>query len=270
MSRAEADRWADGPTAARARRERLLVCYLTVADPLWDGLADFVPALVDAGMDVLELGLPTPSTWPRGARVASSFQRAAGVRPADVWHRLGALRDQVPATPIVLLIYPGTVADIGRDQLIGRCLECGVDGLVITRPSVPEIARVAAAGLSAIPLIQATADPRSARALEKAAGRLTYRALAATTGDPLEAGSLARHAARLADESSIPFLAGFGIRSSAEIRTLAPFADGVVVGSELLRIMSDSDPVARASAAAGAVRGWKAATVLGAARAVTH
>jgi tryptophan synthase alpha chain len=250
---------------AAARRERLLVVYLTLGDPLTDstGPGDLALAAVEAGADILELGLPTPSTNPRGVQMRRSFDRARGAGPGELWRQVRRLREAAPATPLVPLVFPQTVADLGWDRLVADSAEAGADGLVLTAPDRPDdVDRVASAGLSAIPLIDSAADGAAVHRLEAPASHLTYRNLAGRTGDPLDLDSARRLTARLAATARKPFLAGFGIRSEHEIRTLAPHAAGLVVGSELLRLLAATDPRRRPATTQAMVRRWKAATVL--------
>jgi tryptophan synthase alpha chain len=249
-------------TRAGSTGQRLLAVYLTLGDPLTCGPPDLGPVIVRAGADVLELGVPTPSVGPRGTQVKNSFERARGVGIEQVWRRLGDLRRALPATPLILLIYPETVADIGWSDLLAGGVEAGADGLVLTDPTESDLARVAEAGLSGIPLIRPTMDRGVARRLERASTHLTYRNLASRTGEPLPGGSVVALAADLAAEASKPCLAGFGIRYEREIRVLVPYVAGVVVGSRFLSLMSEVGVVDRADRAAEVIGRWKAATVL--------
>ncbi|HEX4246584.1 MAG TPA: tryptophan synthase subunit alpha [Pseudonocardia sp.] len=256
------DRLGARRRAAEAAGDRLLVVYLTLADPLTSGPPGLAPVLAAAGVDVLELGLPTPGTRPRGAVVGASFERAMGTPLARVWAELSELRSRLPDVPIVLLVYPETVTDIGWPALLAECGHRGVDGMVLTRPSVADLHRVSAAGFSAIPLIPPNADRGFARDLEEAASGLTYRPLAARTGDPLEPDSVGRLAARLDAEAATPFIVGFGIRNEREIRAAAPHVAGVVIGSEFLARISEVPESGRTSYTEHLIRRWKSATRL--------
>lgn len=266
-----ADRLGRCLRLAGDRGERLLVVYLTLGDPLTDtadtvdttDTADLALAAVEAGADVLELGLPTPRTSPRGGQLRRSFDRARGAGPGAAWARLGRLRAALPDTPLLPLVFPQTVADLGWDRLIADSAGAGADGLVLAAPQRPdEVDRVASAGLSAIPLVPAAASPAQVRRLEAAASHLTYRNLAGRTGDPLDLAAARRTTARLAAAATRPFLAGFGIRHPHEIRALAPDAAGLVVGSELLRRLAAAAPARRQATVRACVGAWKAATVL--------
>jgi tryptophan synthase alpha chain len=233
--------------------------YLTVADPMWSDQPDIVTGISRSGADVLEFGLPTPSARPKGTTIRESFRRAISAEPVDVWQSLARLRAAVPDRAFLLLVYPETVADLGWPELLGRSGDSGVDGLVLTDASTVDIRQVRDAGLGAVPVIRPSTDPVLARDLELAAGRLSYRTIGATTGQRLDSRTLAAQGAAIARTAAVPVLAGFGIRHDHEIRTLAPYVAGVVVGSELIRVIAAAEGPRRADSATQAVRGWKAA-----------
>lgn len=254
---AEVDRIGARLRQTAGRGERLLVVYLTVGDPVTPN--DLAVAVAQAGADVLELGIPTPSTAPRGAEIAHSFDRARDHTPHQAWALVRELRARLPDTPLITLVYPWTVTDLGPDELLRACQESKVDGLVLTHPDGElTSAAVAETDLSAIPLIrQETESPRD---LEATARHLTYRPLAERTGDPLNRTE-ARHAARtLAATATKPFLAGFGLRDEHDIRAVTRHAAGAVLGSELYRGLTTTPETERTPWATRTVRQWKAAT----------
>nr|MDT0660539.1 tryptophan synthase subunit alpha [Micromonospora sp. DSM 115978] len=243
----------------RGRGSRLLVVYLTLGDPLLSDPIGAMTAAVAAGADALELGIPTLGTRPRGAIMADSFRRADGAAPDLIFGMLRDLRSALPDTPLLPLVYPATVSDLGLAALVSASASAGADGLVLTQPAgTAQVAQIVAGGLSAIPVVRSD-DATTARRMETAADRLTYQMLAPTTGallDPVAAGELTAALARTATK---PFLAGFGIRGPRDIRAVGRHADGVVIGSEAYRVLARSDPAERADALASAIRTWKAA-----------
>ncbi|MFD4660056.1 tryptophan synthase subunit alpha [Kitasatospora sp. NPDC058444] len=246
-----------------AARQRALTIYLTLGDPLTSDRSDLALAAVDAGADILEFGLPTPNTRPRGAEIARSFERARGTDQEQSWEWLGELRRAAPDLPLLLLVYPETVADLGWDRLLSRAAAAGVDALVLARPDGPDdLERIAAAGLSAVPGIAPAADPALARRLESAAAHLTYRNLAERTGADLDLAAATRLTRRLGETAARPFLVGFGIRDEEQIRAFAPDAAGVVIGSRLISVLARTEPAARPDALRQHIGRWKAATLL--------
>ncbi|WP_156935307.1 tryptophan synthase subunit alpha [Pseudonocardia spinosispora] len=248
---------------AAAARERLLMLYLTATDPLTSGLPDLVPMLAEAGMDVLELGIPTPNAAPRGAEIGRSFARCGQVELGRVWRELAELRRRSPSLPIVLLIYPETIADVGWPTLLDESVRAGVDGLVLTEPDEAGMALVHSAGLDMIPVIRPGLGDEAARRCEDHATNLTYRTLGSKTGEELDDTAIMRRVADVESTASKPFIAGFGIRYESEVRLLAPHVAGVVIGSEFLRLIAEVDQDKLLIRAVELVQSWKAATVLG-------
>lgn len=247
------DRLATSQKATSA----LLVAYLTLGDPLSHGL-DL--AIAESGADVLELGIPTPNTSPRGTVMAASFDRAREFSPDQSFERIQQLRATRPDLPLLILVYPQTVTDLGTEWLLN--LESYVDGLVLTDPEGTLTgSQVAATSLSAIPLVAPGTDPARRRRLEDTAQHFTYQALADRTGAQLDPSQVGRFAETAARSASKPFLAGFGIRDEHDIRAVAPHAAGVVIGSELYRGLAAAEPANRVAWTTGAITRWKSATV---------
>ncbi|MTE22509.1 hypothetical protein F0L17_26120 [Streptomyces sp. TRM43335] len=257
---APVDRLGRALRTAREEHRALLVVYLTHA-PASCSPVDLARAAVEAGADVLELGIPTPSTRPRGEEVGASFRRAAGTAPERSWETLRRLREALPHTPLLPLVYPETSGDLGWDALLGEATAAGADGLVLTRPWHDDgLERVAAAGVSAVPVLPATADPDEVARAEEAAAHLTYRALSDRTGGRLDPRAARRRARELARGASAPFLVGFGVSTPRDVAALAPHAAGVVVGSEAIRVLRTASPRTREQELRAAVRAWREAT----------
>ncbi|MFJ9810814.1 tryptophan synthase subunit alpha [Streptomyces sp. NPDC101158] len=254
------DRLGGALSVARDADRALLVVYLTHAP---EECAPFELALtaVEAGADVLELGLPTPSAAPRGEEIRASFRRASGSSTEQAWELLQRLREALPDTPLLPLVYPETSDDLGWDPLLTSAARCGADGLVLTRPwHDGGLEKVATSGLSAVPVLPATASAAEVARAEAAAAHLTYRALADRTGGRLDPDVACSRARELAATAAKPFLVGFGISDERQIAALAPHSAGVVVGSAAIRAVRTAAPGTRARALHSAVRAWRNAT----------
>ncbi|AYV33075.1 Tryptophan synthase alpha chain (plasmid) [Streptomyces sp. ADI95-16] len=255
---AAVDRLAVQLRTAGAEDRALLVLYLTYAPDC--SPVELALAAIEAGADILELGIPTPSARPRGAEMRGSYERARGSSTEEAWEVFHQVREAAPQTPLLPLVYPETVADLGWDAMLNEAAAAGADGVVLTRPWHDDgLEKVASSGLSAVPVIPVSAGPAEVARAEASAAHLTYRALLDRTGDQLELGSAQRLARGLASTATKPFLVGFGVSSAREVSALAPHAAGVVVGSELIRVIRTSAVGDRPKALAAAVRSWKSA-----------
>jgi tryptophan synthase alpha chain len=163
---------------------------------------------------------------------------------------------------ILPLVYPATVRDLGLPALLDGASGAGTDGVVLVEPRADELRAATAAGLGAIPVIRPSATPEEVAALEACAPHLTYRTLAAGTGATLDIDDARRAARAMQATAQRPFMVGFGIRRDTEIRALAPHVTGIVIGSELIRLLRDLPAPERVSFMTRTVAAWKAAATL--------
>lgn len=242
--------------------DRMLVVYATLGDPATDD--ELLLAAAAAGADVLEVGLVTASARPRGAEIAESFARARQASAGDPIERCARLRALAPATAIMPLVYPETIGDLGIDSLLDGAAGAGMDGLVVVGPTGPDqLAQVEACGLPAVPVLRSDDDAARIAALERAVSLLTYRTLAPTTGASLDLSAACAAAAAAARTALRPFLVGFGVSHTAEVRALATHAAGVVIGSALIRLARAAPPDEQAARVAEAVTAWRTAAGAG-------
>jgi len=254
------DRIATALGASSAARASLLVTYLTAGDPSVAATIELAATALAAGADAIELGLPTAAARPSGADVGESFRRALADGPPDLWETCERVRAAAPAAPLIALAFSASIEELGWSTFLGGLREAGVDALVIADGREPlAMDRVSAAGISPVPVIRPDTAPRLAARLETSAGHLSYLALAPTTGGRLDVDRAAGAAAAWRARSARPFLAGFGIRTGRDVRALAPHADGIVVGSELLRRIRAAAVDARHDVVVRSVREWKSA-----------
>lgn len=245
---------------ARQSGERLLIPYLTIGDPTPGATITVALRCLMAGADAVELGLPTPAASHSGEEIRRSFARALSQVP-DTAAALAVcryLRTQAPDAPIIILTYRQTMVTEAEKVFSARLRRAGVDALVVADDTDPGLLeRVAAGGVSPIPLIRHGTPADLARRLESCAPHLTYRTLAPRTGAELDLAACVTLARTLRATASKPYLLGFGLREPAQIRALAPYGDGFVIGSELLRRLQRVPAPDQASEAAAWVRAWK-------------
>jgi tryptophan synthase alpha chain len=212
-------------------------------------------ALVDAGADVIELGVPFSDPMADGPTIQRSSERALarGVGIDYVMGCVRAFRARDAATPVVLMGYLNPVEIRGPDAFARLAAEAGVDGILLV-DLPPEEARefrdaFEAAGVALILLASPTSsDARIDTLRALARGYLYYVSFAGVTGaGHLDATAAGVHLRRIREGMDVPVVAGFGIRDAASAAAMARDAEGVVVGSALVAAMADArDPVAAA------------------------
>lgn len=227
--------------ALKAAGRTGLITFVTAGDPSPENTVALMHALVDAGADVLELGVPFSDPMADGPVIQHASERAIakGVGLADVLGWVAAFRQRDADTPIVLMGYLNPVEIHGYARFGQEAAEAGVDGVLLVDCPLEEssvLEPLRAAGLQPIRLAAPTTAPsRMAQLCEIAEGFLYYVSFAGITG----AGHLSTRdiAARVADirsRAKAPVAVGFGVRDAHSAKEIAAFADAVVIGSALV------------------------------------
>jgi tryptophan synthase alpha chain len=259
-------RGAERLAAAFANGKKALVIYVTCGDPSAQATADIVVAAARAGADAIELGVPFSEPSADGPAIQRAMERAlakgGGLDPAlDVVERVRAAGCDVP---IVLFGYYNPVFVRGVERFCRDAAAAGADGVLIVDLPVDEIDELAApaqiAGLAVIPLAAPTSGPeRLARIAAIGAPFVYYVSMTGVTGARLGGvGDLADRVAALKRAGAPRVAVGFGISTPAEAREVAAVADGVVVGSAVVRAV-EQHPGKEAEAVAELVRSLRTA-----------
>ena len=246
--------------ALAAAGRKALVPFITAGDPSLDATVPVMHALVRAGADVIELGMPFSDPMADGPVIQRSSERALarGAGLAHVFDSVRAFREHDGDTPVVLMGYLNPVEIRGPAVFADLAVEAGVDGVLLVDLPPEEAGELRAAfadaGLALILLAApTTGDARLALLGDLAAGYLYYVSFAGVTGASItDASQVGERCARLRALSPVPVLIGFGIKDAASAAAMAPLADGVVVGSALVEAVSGASDPADAAARARA------------------
>lgn len=231
-----------------------LMPFLTAGDPDLDTTARLIAEVVGRGAHLVEVGIPYSDPIADGPVIAASYHRALtrGVRLAAIFRMLRDLRAANPAgpladAPLVTMVSYAIVHRHGVDAYLEEAAAAGVDGLIVPDMPVEEAEalgrKAAALDLKLIQLITPTTPPeRALKIAETTTGFLYYVSVAGITGErksfPPE---LAEKVAWLRTRTSLPVCIGFGISGPEQVRMLAPIADGLIVGSALVRRITEAD-----------------------------
>ena len=245
--------------ALKAEGRKALVPFITAGDPSLESTVPVMHALVDAGADVIELGVPFSDPMADGPVIQRSSERAlargAGLR--YVLEAVEVFRQQDDTTPIVLMGYLNPVEIHGPARFAREAVAAGVDGVLLVDlpPEEAEETRTVfnQEGLALIALASPTTSAERLQMLcETAQGYLYYVSFAGVTGasDRLDIGAAGERLKQLRLGARAPVVAGFGIKDAASASAMAADADGVVVGSALVAALAEAegDAPARASA----------------------
>ena len=203
--------------------------------------------LAQAGADVIELGLPFSDPLADGPAIQTASARALdqGVTAASALDQLAEVAPELP--PIVIFTYLNPVLRMGPEKFVEKAAEAGAAGLLLTDLPVgadPGLAaRLGGGGLDLIPLAApTTSDARLKTIADSARGFLYYIARTGVTGSRTDVDAeLSSRVTQLRGMLNLPVAVGFGIATPDQARTLASVADGVVVGTALIKALGTSE-----------------------------
>ncbi|KPN19982.1 tryptophan synthase subunit alpha [Xanthomonas sp. Mitacek01] len=242
--------------ALRASGRKALIPFFTAGDPSLESTVPVMHALVSAGADVIELGVPFSDPMADGPTIQRSSERALG-RGAGMTFVLDAVRtfrETDTDTPVVLMGYLNPIDIRGAGTFAAQAAAAGVDGVLLVDLPPEEAGEFRAAfdnaGLALVLLASpTTTDARIDALCRQAQGYLYYVSFAGVTGasDRLDTAQASARLRAIRAASRAPVVAGFGIRDAASAAAMAVDADGVVVGSALVAALdgaSDADEAA--------------------------
>ena len=226
----------------KARNRTALIPFVTAGDPAPGATVPVMRAMVEAGADLIELGVPFSDPMADGPVIQRASERAlaAGMNFGKVLDIVREFRAGDEHTPVVLMGYLNPLEAVGYARVAERAAAAGVDGL-ITVDLPPEeaeelVREVRARGIDPVFLISPTSsDERIARICREASGFVYYVSLKGVTGAAnLDVDEVAARMTRIRRVTDLPVGVGFGIRDGASAARVAGVSDAVVVGSAVV------------------------------------
>ncbi len=247
----------------RGQGRKALIPYITAGDPDPQHTVAIMHAMVSAGADMIELGIPFSDPVADGPIIELAHQRAVsqGVTLADVLTMVAEFRKTDNKTPIVLMGYLNPIEIMGYDTFASRAADAGVDGVLVVDLPIEDTGvfgdAVGKAGLEIVFLIAPnTSDQRIAQIAAVAGGYLYYVSLKGTTGaGNLDTDEVGRRVQHLQSMTSLPVCVGFGIRDGQSAAAISQYADGVIVGTVVVKALaSHGDPALGQAAVVGCLK----------------
>jgi tryptophan synthase alpha chain len=247
----------------RERGRKALIPYVTAGYPGPDATVPVLHAAVDAGADLIEVGMPFSDVMADGPVIQEACARAleGGTGLEQVLAMVAEFRRKDADTPIILMGYANPIERRGVARFCEEAAHAGVDGLLIVDVPADEAgpmrSELARHDLHQIFLVApTTTDARLERAAKLAGGFLYYVSIKGVTGaSTLDTASLAPAVERIRKAAGVPIAVGFGIRTPEHAAAAAECADAVIIGSALVERLGQA---ASASDAVDAARDYLA------------
>ena len=227
-----------------------LVVYLTAGDPTLEATRDIALAAIDAGADVIELGVPFSDPLGDGPVIQRAMERAVarGIRLSDVLAVCRQIRSARPAAGLIIFTYLNPILRYGLSRFADDAAAAGADGVLVIDMIVEEAAEYLAAmdrvGLAPIFLAAPTSpDDRLEAIATHSRGFIYAISRVGITG---KQASMTGDAAALVDRirrwSKLPVAVGFGISNAQHVAQVAEFSDAAVIGSAIVELIERSTP----------------------------
>ena len=233
----------------QAAGKKAFVAYIMAGDPDYDTSLEVVKGLPEAGVDIIELGLPFTDPMADGPTIQLAGQRAleAGMTLDRTLQMASEFRKGDDTTPIVMMGYYNPIFNRGVEQFLNDAKAAGIDGLIVVDLPPEEDDELCipaqAAGLNFIRLATPTTDDkRLPKVLQNTSGFVYYVSITGITGAAAaQATDVAPEVARIKAATDLPVVVGFGIRTPGTSRDIAGVADGCVVGSAIVAKLGEGE-----------------------------
>lgn len=224
---------------------KAFIPFITCGDPDLETTAKIVRAMADAGADLIELGIPFSDPTAEGPVIMEANVRAlsAGTTTDKVFDMVRELRSEMD-TALAFMTYANVVYSYGTDRFLQRAGDVGIDALIL--PDVPfeEKAEFAPAcrahGVDLVSLVAPTSEDRIERIAKDAEGFIYIVSSLGVTGVrssiTTDIGAIV---AKIRSSTKVPCAVGFGISTPEQAREMSSRADGVIVGSAIVRMIAE-------------------------------
>lgn len=232
----------------KARGEKAFITYITAGLPELDKTADIIRAQAEAGVDVIELGIPFSDPVADGPVIQDASYRSIlkGTNLVKCFDIVTDVRTDCEV-PIVFMMYYNTILHYGLAAFADKCIEIGVDGIIV--PDLPyeeqsELRSVLSEREGApklIPLVSPVSKNRLPKLLDGAEGFVYCVSSMGVTGQAADFHkNVKAYLEEVKAETDIPVMMGFGIRTAADVAMLKNTIDGCIVGSHFIRLMEEN------------------------------
>jgi len=229
----------------RQQNKKILITYITGGDPSIETTEELILAMVEAGVDLIEIGMPfsVPDADGPVIKAANRRAQANGATTGKIFEMIARVRPKVQI-PLVLMTYLPPVFGYGKERFLAACSDSGINGLIV--PDMPfeqtrELSKdCTKLGIEIISLVYPTTNERIAMIAKEAKGFLYCASSIGKTGMRSEINAdIERVVAQAKKFTNIPCAIGFGISNPDQAREMAKIADGIIVGSAIVKIIEE-------------------------------
>lgn len=225
--------------------QKALITYIVSGDYGYETTKENIRAMVRAGADIIEIGVPFSDPIAEGVVIqeASQHSLAGGTTLVGIFDMVKELRKEIKETSFVMMLYLNTIYRFGTERFFDLCNECGVDGVIV--PDMPfeekdEIQGVATAhGVDNVSLVTPTSHDRIATIAKEAEGFLYCVSSIGVTGTRSKfTTDFDTFFDVIKKSAKIPCAVGFGISGPEQAKMMSQYCDGVIVGSAIVKLIS--------------------------------
>lgn len=234
-------------TTLRSQNRKALMPFVTAGDPDMDFTSAMIEQLVARGASMCEVGIPYSDPIADGPVIQESYTRALDndIKVQEILQSLSQATAKIDA-PLVTMVSHAIIYRHGVEQYADKLQQMGIAGMIVPDLPVeesPQLSDICASrGLSLIQLVTpTTTQDRALRIAETSSGFLYYVSVAGITGERAELPpELLDRVGWLREQTPLPICIGFGISQPEHVKQLAPVADGLIVGSAIVRRMAQA------------------------------
>jgi tryptophan synthase alpha chain len=234
-------------SALKAKKEKALICFLTAGDPDLEKTREIILGMEEAGVDCVEIGVPFSDPTADGPIIQAASQRA--LRNGATLHGILDMIESIRKTseiPIVLFGYYNPILSFGTERFAARAKQAGVDGILVVDLPPEEAGELRhytdPAGIDFISLIApTTSTERVKKIAAHATGFLYYISITGVTGTAKpQVEEVKKDVERIRKVTQLPLAIGFGISTPQQVAEFAPYADAIVVGSAVVKMIAEN------------------------------
>lgn len=231
----------------RAKKEKALIVYVTAGDPSLAVTRKLVLSLEKSGADLLEIGVPFSDPTADGPVIQAASRRAlkAGASLQGILDLVADIR-RVSQIPVVLFGYFNPIFAYGAEKFSKEAKNAGVDGILVVDLPPEEAGELRvftdAAGMDFISLVAPTTGQNRLKTIVRSASGFLYCiSITGVTGTAApKTEPIAREISKIRKLTKLPIVVGFGISSAGQARAIAGIADGVVIGSSVVKLIGEN------------------------------